>query len=422
MYVILNFANGVLHFKFNFEQSDRESYGINGKIVTSYKRECVTYLPQGCTPQTTHPDLLALSILLCIFPFIGTRLKLNFKVSEEFAAEVEQQLKIRVEPSCSTISKRTVPATFAKGKAGLAFSMGIDSTAALLLMPKTTACVFSDRIFDPRIREQYNKDNIYYGIKKIMTMCENPFYAIRTNYEDLRWSIGFTIDIGAGIPTILLADYLGLESVGYGYSLHDIKQVSNDAVKYICCGDHHDFAFDAWSNVFKAAGIYLNFITAGLSEIATCKIVMKSPYFKLISPCMRGKLHEQCLKCPKCLKKLMVKYAMEYQNLNDPKIRHIIHKLITMEHARPDRILQIHGIELSLLYLLNMAQMRPYLLQQLPFLKYAKAEFERKYTASQIDMTNKYLDKWIPSSEKYIPAKYRSFIKSMLIKYKIYNA
>ena len=89
-----------------------------------------------------HDDHLALIVLLAAHPFAVGNLSIPIHVSKQF----EEATKIFSRYRPVFLSNSGKPYTSkSDAKPGLAFSGGMDSTAALVLMPSNTVPVFLDR-------------------------------------------------------------------------------------------------------------------------------------------------------------------------------------------------------------------------------------------------------------------------------------
>ena len=131
---------GVLKLIFNLEDDDRpepsEKYRMVGNIVT-------TKLPEDLDIEKLHPDLLALCCIMIAEPFIGTKIYLPKPVSKKF---FEGHSNVTSRYKIGNVDENLRPWMPAKNSVpGLAFSGGVDSTAALSLLPHSTIPIFLDR-------------------------------------------------------------------------------------------------------------------------------------------------------------------------------------------------------------------------------------------------------------------------------------
>jgi len=406
----------LLHLSYTPEAGDRTEYFTNAKKkVTLNKRKCVFQVPQGVDLNKIHPDLLGLVCLLTIYPFIGNRLQLSFKVGKGFANAVRKNLGIEIgnrfvdggikdRSGKGVVGKGTVPA--------LCFSNGVDSTACLTVMPKETVCVFLDRIFYREKNYMYNKDNVYNGINNANRLMPNKFLMVRSDFEDLRRSNGFAIDIGVGTGAILLADKLNFDSVAYGYCLHDFSQIGNGTVSRICTGDFTNFEYGKWNEIYKSVGLYINLTIMGLTEIGTWKKSLSSPLRDNTSACMRGRLHRPCLNCSKCFRKTLLKLFIKcngnWNNINkNSGNKAMLKRMLGLKFANMKTILDGHGTELTFYYITRNYNGNIRLFRDI-------ATYYKRQLGNRMKVIDKYIDSWMPNSTKYIHPKYRKYISSKM--------
>ena len=300
-------STSIINVRFHLESTDHKSYKTaGGKVVKLSKQNFFHRLPLGV--KDIHPDIVALSILLVVYPFVGKRLHFPFKISKLFRDTVYANLNgMYVGPEDESITPRKEPTIESGARPAMCFSNGVDSTAGLLMMPKNTAVIFHDHYMYPHRGYNYNKDNVYHGLNEVKMRLPNDFFIVESDMEYVRISNGFTIDIGVASGAILLSDYLNLDSIGYGYCMHDINQVNSSKIPYVCTGDHNNFRYDAWNNIYKSCGLYINLVTMGLTEIGTYLVSSKSILQGLQSACMRGRLHHPCMACMKCFRKTLLR-------------------------------------------------------------------------------------------------------------------
>lgn len=258
-----------------------------------------------------HPDLVALVTILSLHPFVKDRLALNLAVSGEFQETCDKWLPYRCEfaptPRGVTINPRE------RGqRPGLSFSGGIDSVAALAVMPATTQAVFLDRVVPKGkpARSAYNKDSALAACKMI---ADRGFdvHRVATNMEYIRTPVGFPVDWSCGAPAILLADHLDLSSVAWGVVAESGYQVGGLG--------YQDFPkrsiFRRWDRLLRAVGLELAAPVAGVSEVGTALIERSSPLAGVGQSCIRGPKNEPCRSCPKCFRKLLLDSVLDNRKM-----------------------------------------------------------------------------------------------------------
>ena len=114
---------GKISFHFEFDEGEPKQ-----SSATMAKKHFYAQLPVKLSLKDIHPDHLALSAFLVIRPWLKNSIRFSWGVSERFVESLVPQ-KINAGPVDSTIT----PYPSENGKyVGLAFSGGVDSTAALI--------------------------------------------------------------------------------------------------------------------------------------------------------------------------------------------------------------------------------------------------------------------------------------------------
>mgnify|MGYP001324756339 CR=1 FL=1 len=184
---------------------------------------------------------------------------------------------------------------------GLAFSGGIDSTAAMLLMPQLTVLVYNERI---NISTILDHTNAFRFLNHLEEKRGQPVIRIKSNHESIRMDAGkgpgFSTDYACAVQVILLADYLGLDSMGTGMPLEN---------SYFFHGyRYRNFGKSQfWNNhseIFDSIGLSIYQPVAGCSEIINAAIVEANGLTGLAQSCLRSnKGGEVCGQCWKCFRK-----------------------------------------------------------------------------------------------------------------------
>src|SRR5699024_10835770 len=149
--MIINYKceNGRLFVNFTPEDDDPNSDDLlNATFKTNYKakmdsKQFEIQLPSDCTIETVDADVFALAMIAAIYPFIGTSIQLPRGVSRSFHNIVKRATNITILSVNENLSARKAPSDAVPA---LTYSGGIDSTAAAILMPKTTHLFYFDRL------------------------------------------------------------------------------------------------------------------------------------------------------------------------------------------------------------------------------------------------------------------------------------
>lgn len=195
-----------------------------------------------------------------------------------------------------------------KGKhIGLSFSAGVDSTAAMLLLPEDTPLVYVQRDgIEDGILKQENALRMIKKLKRDGRKVIN----VKTNFEIIRTKfglqVGYSTTIGMGVPLILLGDYLDLGQISFGKVFDD---------QYFPKGVFRDYTKDYIyrQKLLNDCGLEGFYPTVGCSEVITTEIVDKSKYSKYAISCLRSSIEgQQCNNCFKCFRKNILRGKQGY--------------------------------------------------------------------------------------------------------------
>ena len=281
---------------FHFESDEGEPKKSSSMMA---KRHFYAQLPKQLSLQDIHPDHLALAAFLVVRPWLKKSIRFSWGVSEKFVESLDSQ-RIHAGPVDPTI----IPYSSENGKyVGLAFSGGVDSTAALSVLPDTTIPVFLDR---PNLgKSLYKKEAAIQTCNKLIKLGYNC-KIIECDLEFLRQPIGFPTDLSNAVPAILLAQHLSLFSISFGTVFESLYGLGRLVYKDYETTSHKKL----WWDVFEAAGIPISFPVGGVSEVGTELICSKSFVGKFARSCIRGDLSSPCLKCWKCFRKTTVRKSL----------------------------------------------------------------------------------------------------------------
>ena len=182
---------------------------------------------------------------------------------------------------------------------GLAFSGGIDSTAAALLLPENTILSYHQRSF-PSVMDHGLPERLFEVLEHDF---DRPILRVPSNHELIRASvsksIGLSTDLAAGVHLILLSDTLNLGTIAFGTPLDNTWLVKG--AKY------RDFPnskyWIRWKQYFAHAGLDLEFPINHISEAGALRICQQSGFVDFINSCLRGSDGTGCGICWKCFNK-----------------------------------------------------------------------------------------------------------------------
>ena len=317
-------TSGVLRFEILPEDDDRPR--VNERVSLA-RPACRYRLSGDWTLQDVHPDLVALTVYLIVRPFLGPRLKAPRPVSAHFAEQFHTLTGKTIGPVDQALSARTPPAD---GVPALAFSGGVDSTAALTVMPETTIPIFLSRIGPEGVGalqrwagrlvrgmhqwqrfghgpgaivralrdrtltapELYDQDAARYACEQVAEQrCD--VHIVHSDLEHVRSPVGFPTDVVNATPALLLADRLKLDSIAFGTIMESAYRTGH--------AHFQDYA-QRWHYVnlgglFHAVGLPFNLVVAGVSEVGTCRMIQTAPLGHVAQSCIRGRRSRPYLNC-----------------------------------------------------------------------------------------------------------------------------
>ena len=338
-------------------------------------------LPDEMRAADIHHDHLALITVLSVHPFVSNRLVMDLIVSNRFADILNDACKYDLEFR----SKDGVAYASAQGRPCLAFSGGVDSTAALMLMSDNTVCVWLDRP-DMGKRTIYDKS----AAKHTMEFASNNGYEVYKIYcdvEHLRSPVGFPVDLSSGIAAIAVSSLTGGDSIAYGMVMESAYRTGHTKFRDYPRSLH----FNTWGPAFAAAGIPLFLPVGGISEVGTSTIVLKSKFNGEARSCIRGKWPEQCNNCWKCFRKTMVDNRILGNAIGDSEMKNWV-------NVREVKY-KLTGWPVSHENVLSWALKNPHIKGGIVPLLLSRLE------GSTRDLES--LEKWYPPSIELVPTKYQ---------------
>jgi hypothetical protein len=350
------------------------------------------HMPDGWRLADTHPDLLGAVAVAIAGDFTGRRLELSFSISEAFREHVCQAYPWEVGPVDAQLAPRQ-PA--ADARMGLCFSGGVDSTAALSLVPRTTAAVFLDRVDPPGSVHAsiYNKDAPTRACA-VLRKLGREAWAIGTDMEHVRKPVGFANDLAMSTPLMLLADWLRINATAYGLILE--SSYLNKAFKF------REYAqtrhWTRYSAVAAAVGMPWNLVTAGLSEVVTTRLVMESPFQHLAQSCIRDVFGAPCLDCWKCFRKSLLEATLAGETLRPELL---------------DRYFQIHEAQKKLHEIpIKHEDVIMFILQRYRGEHPEMLALKRALRTDEVDLT--WIERWFTPAREVLAEKYRADTESSI--------
>jgi len=260
--------------------------------------------------------------MLC-FPFARSKLELPIGISKEFEEATKVITRFQVGPIDKTLKAYSSPLN---SKPALAFSGGVDSMAALAIMPPETICFFLNR--EIKGKSLYNKE----APLRTCSELKKIGYSVHEMLSDLEYvrkPVGFPVDVANSAPAILMAKKEKIDSIAFGTIMESAYGIGGKEYRDYINSNHNKL----WGKLFKSAGIPFNLCVAGLSEVGTSIIVSRHPLGKLSQSCIRGKWQKPCMNCWKCFRKYLLEKTINNEEITNYeldrlfKIKEVVHYL-----------------------------------------------------------------------------------------------
>ena len=182
---------------------------------------------------------------------------------------------------------------------GLSFSGGVDSTAAMCVMPENTLLFYMERNFKSMIQHENAHRFISHlrSRNREVLVIESNHEKIRTFYDK---NPGFSTDYACMAHLILVADYYDLDAAGTGMPLENTYFFHGSKVR--------DFSksgfWKRYAPIFSYLGIPIFQPVAGCSEVLNNSIVNQNGFLEFATSCLRSDIEgSTCDSCWKCFRK-----------------------------------------------------------------------------------------------------------------------
>jgi len=365
--------------------------------VRMFRHHCTLDMPPEWDADRTHPDLLATAALLAVRPFVGERVLFPVGISAPLAAAI----RVTAGPIDPGLDPRPVPA---QGTPALAYSGGVDSTAALALLPADAEPVHLLRVIPPplvwvgrasrvlsprrhRFQPKFRSAAALYAVEAVSRMGRVT-HVVPTDLEFLRRPFGFPVDIANAVPALLLADLRRYDSIAFGTVMESAYSVGRTRFADYAGRDH----YRQYGALLDAVGMPLHQIVAGISEVSTARLVSASAYAAVAQSCTRGRPGEPCLNCYKCFRKTLLAAALSETGI---------------DASLADRLLAIPEAQ---------AQMRKPWMKHENVLAYATRHYDgghqllrllrRRVRGDQLRV--RWMERWYPPAADLLPAHRRA--------------
>ncbi|MDA8557038.1 DUF6395 domain-containing protein [Candidatus Poseidoniales archaeon] len=223
----------------------------------------------------------------------------DFKLSDTHEALLHLALEVLLSPWVSETKKwERTPRKFGKNTA-LSYSGGVDSTAAMILMPEETLLAYHERNFTSML----NHSLPHSTFDAIEERTGRTVLRIPSNHEKIRTHYGlkngFSTANAASVHLILLADYLDLSGIAFGTPIDNTWLQKGS--KYRDFESSHYWEY--WGSKFRIAGLKYILPINHISEAGAISICKQSQFVDVVNSCLRGSDDRWCGKCWKCFHK-----------------------------------------------------------------------------------------------------------------------
>ena len=333
-----------------------------GKLHMTYKNMKLWWrMPKKFSFEQTHPDLFKLAEFVLLSP---------------------------IEPD---ILDGWIPSRRAGYRPGLAFSGGLDSTAAMQLLPEQTILLYHKRAgFDSKL----DHSNALRFIEYLHVEKNRNVVVVESNQEIIRTihdgkPPGFMTDYACAVHAILLADHFSLDSIATGMPLEN---------SYLWHGQKFRNFGESWfwkkhAPLFESVGLSILQPVMGCSEIVNQKIVAQSGYIEFAQSCLRSSTSTPCGACWKCFRKNSM-LGLEIQLSPE------IHTFLSM-----DKLKMAASTLYSIQALRNQNRIFERIISDYPSV------------SEYIEIDLSFLEYHYPPSLQLIPPSYRNYVKQRLEMY-----
>lgn len=398
--MIINYQckDGVLELEFTPEKSDPTTKHTLDRTYKKVKKvemagnRCEIHLPDDWTINAVHPDVFALAILAIIYPFCS-HLQLPIGVSKHFHDQVFQLTNKKVFPVNEQLSPRKAPSDAVPA---LTYSGGVDSTAAVTLLPEDTHLFYFDRIILAEPKTLLNQEAAYYACDS-MAALGKTVHKIKTDLQYIRNPVGFNTILADAVPALLLADYYHFDSIANGNTLERGYRIGD--LGYRDCKETE--VGNPWHSLLDSIDMPYTLPTIGLSEVCTTDIVRRSPYHAFTQACSRGKIKEPCMNCYKCFRKSLLEKVLTNSPLNDSYLDTLfdikdVKKVIHTPH-------------------LHYGNVVTYITANYSGSHREMLSLKKKTRGDRLPV--EWMQKWYPKSQEFLSPKYRNKVKREIQKY-----
>ena len=223
----------------------------------------------------------------------------GYKLSNTHEALLHLALEVLLSPWVLETKKWKAPPRLVGKKIALSYSGGVDSTAAMLLMPQETLLAYHERNFTSMLNHSLPHstfDAIEKRVSRTVLRIPSNHEKIRTYYG---LKNGFSTANAASVHLILLADYLDLSGIAFGTPIDNTWLQKGSKYRDFS----NSFYWKYWSRKFDNAGLKYILPINHISEAGAISVCKQSQFVDVVNSCLRGSEDRWCGKCWKCFHK-----------------------------------------------------------------------------------------------------------------------
>lgn len=181
----------------------------------------------------------------------------------------------------------------------LSYSGGVDSTAAMLLLPDDTLLAYHERDFPSMLSHSLP----HRTFEAVRERTGREVVCVPSNHEVLRTlhgkQTGFSTAHAAGVHLILLADHFDLGGIAFGTPIDNTWLKKGKTYRDFS----QSFYWMHWSKKFLQAGLHYVLPINHISEAGALSICKQSALSDVVNSCLRGDDERWCGRCWKCFHK-----------------------------------------------------------------------------------------------------------------------
>jgi len=258
-----------------------------------------------CSVEKIHPDLIALSVLTVVYPWIKKKISFPEDVSNDFAVSVKDNCSFCVVGIDKELSKRGFG-----NRDAVSFSGGVDSVAVTQIVPEDAINLMFLRRKHKDIKDIQPEYSIE-AQKEITAKFKNTYF-VESDLEHITGPFPqYPTWTALSTPCFLMADHFSLKSVNYGTIVGSANIKEGKKFKVIEKPDA------MWSALYNVVGLHLSKPVAGITEIGTSIIVHKSNLDNIATSCQFGSMNHPCMKCFKCFRKYLMETAVKKKDISN---------------------------------------------------------------------------------------------------------